>query len=200
MNSPRSPEGSTLITPLERFSAPAITLHWVIAALLLTNFYLGLNYEGLHGMAKFTILQLHKSIGFTVLLRLAFRLLGGGPPPHPDSMKPWEKTVATATHWLFYAFMLALPLSGWVIVSASPTNIPTLLYKTLPIPHLGFIHGLAMPLRRSIAGGTTRTHMIMAWTMIALVVLHVGAALKHHFWDRDSVLHRMIPMLKPRRA
>ena len=203
MNSSSGPPSMRTGSRPRRFSAPAIILHWAVAALLLANFYLGLNYEGAHGLARFTVLQLHKSLGFTVLalslVRLGFRVFGGAPPAHPETMKRWEKAAATAVHWSFYVLMLVLPLSGWIIVSASPTNIPTLLYKTVPVPHLGFIHALAMPVRKSLAGGTTETHLVLAWIMIALFVLHAAAALKHYFWDKDFVLYQMVPFLRPRR-
>ena len=93
------------------------------------------------------MLQLHKSIGFTVLglaiLRLMWRL-ARRPPALPEGMQPWERLAAKATHWTFYFIIFVMPITGWIIVSASPTNIPTLLYKTIPFPHLGFIHELPM--------------------------------------------------------
>jgi cytochrome b561 len=186
-----------------RFSTPAIVLHWAVAALILTNFVLGLRYEDAHGLAKFNILQWHKSVGFTVLalslIRLGLRLFGGHPPSYPDEMKPWEKAVASATHWSFYGLMIALPLTGWVIISASLTNIPTLLYKTIPFPHIGFVHSLPMATRKRLEDGTGEVHEVLAWIMITLFVLHVAAALKHHFWDKDSVLYRMVPFIRPLR-
>ncbi|HTK34672.1 MAG TPA: cytochrome b [Caulobacteraceae bacterium] len=174
----------------------AIVLHWTIAALILGNLYLGLSYANAHGLAKFNLLQLHKSIGFTVLglslLRLATRLLRR-PPPYPDSMKPWEKLAASAVHWGFYVIMIGLPLTGWVIVSASPTNIPTLLFKTVPVPHLEFVHALPMVMRRALETQVSLVHDVLAWGTMALLVLHVGAAMKHQFWNKDGVLYRMAP-------
>ncbi len=187
----------------ERFSGPAIVLHWTIAGLILTNLYLGWRYGNAHGLAKFALLQWHKSVGFTVLalslVRLGFRLFGGRPPPHPEGMQPWEKAAASAVHWGFYVLMLGLPITGWVIVSASPTNIPTLLYKTVPFPHLGFVHALPMATRKGLEQGVGQVHETLAWITLALFVLHVGAALKHQFWNRDQVLYRMAPFLRPPR-
>ncbi len=184
----------------ERFSTPAIILHWVIAGLMIYNLYLGLSYANATGLAKFTILQTHKSIGFTVLglslVRLGLRLFAGSPPGHPAGMKPWEKTAASATHWGFYFMMLALPVTGWVIVSASPTNIPTLLYKKVPFPHIGFVHDLAMPVRKGLEESVGEAHEWLAWITIAMIVLHVGAALKHQFVNKDGVLYRMAPFLR----
>ena len=184
-----------------RFSIPAIVLHWTIAALILANLYLGLRYDSASGMAKFTTLQLHKSVGFTVLalslLRLAWRLIQR-PPPYPATMKPWEKFVASVVHWALYGVMIGLPLTGWVIVSASPTNIPTLLYKTVPFPFLGFVHALPMAARRALEEQVGDVHVFLAFSTMALLVGHIGAALKHQFWDRDEVLYQMIPFLRPR--
>src|SRR5690242_10051819 len=125
---------SDLDASQRRFSAVAIALHWAIAALIVTNIAIGLKTDDLHGLVKFQVLQWHKSFGITVLLlslgRFAWRLVNR-PPPHPHHMPTWESTAATAAHWAFYFLMVALPLTGWIMVSASPTNIPTLLYKTV---------------------------------------------------------------------
>lgn len=187
----------------DRYSSVAIVLHWAIAALILTNFAIGLKYGAAHGLDKFAILQWHKSIGFTILalslLRLAWRVFGRRPPPYPVEMKAWEKGVAHAVHWAFYVLMIGLPLTGWIVVSASPTNIPTLLYKVIPFPHLGFIHDLPMDVRRSLGDQVGEVHEWLAWIMASLFVLHVAAALKHQFIDKDGVLGRMIPFLRSAR-
>lgn len=189
-----------MATSRDRYSALAILLHWTIAALILTNLYLGLTYVNAHGLAKFNLLQLHKSVGFTVLafslVRLVWRLVHR-PLLYPDGMASWEKLAASATHWGFYVVMIGLPLTGWVIVSASPTNIPTLLYKTLPFPHLGFVHALPMATRRMLEGQVSQVHEVLAWGTMGLLALHVGAALKHQFWNKDGVLYRMAPFLRP---
>ena len=188
------------MTVSARYSGPAVLLHWVIAGLILANFMIGLKYGAAHGLDKFAILQWHKSIGFTILalslLRLTWRLLGRRPPPYPPQMMGWEKIAATSVHWAFYALMIGLPLTGWVLVSASPTNIPTLLYKIVPWPHLGFIHDLPMAERRSLADQVSEIHEWLAWIMAALFVLHVGAALKHQFVVKDGLLARMAPFLR----
>jgi cytochrome b561 len=150
-------------------------------------------------LLKFQVFQLHKSVGFTILalslVRLAWRLIHR-PPPYPATMKPWEKHAASAVHWGFYGIMIGMPLTGWVIVSASPTNIPTLIFKTVPFPHLGFIHSLPMVTRRMLEEKVGDVHVVLAWTTICLLLLHVGAALKHQFWNKDGVLYRMAPFLR----
>lgn len=185
----------------DRFSIPAICLHWAIAALLLFNIWLGWQYDGLKGLAQFKVLQLHKSVGITVLvltlLRFALRL-AIRPPPLPAHMPIWEKAAAHATHWAFYAIMLGLPLTGWIMVSASPTNLPTFLYQNLGLhltwPHLGFVHDMAMPARKSAEHASSTVHHLLVKITYVLFVLHVAAALKHHFVNRDDVLWRMLPV------
>ena len=180
-----------------RYSAVAIGLHWTIAALIVTNIVLGLQSNALKGMAQFNLLQWHKSFGITVLAlsvaRLAWRLVNPS-PPYPAHMPAWEKTAAAATHWGFYVLMIGLPLTGWIMVSASPLNIPTLLYKTIPWPFIGVVHALPIGQRKGLEDLMGSVHAILAWTAIALLVLHVAAALKHQFWNRDVVLWRMAPL------
>ena len=186
-----------------RYSAVAITLHWVIAALILYNLYIALQLDDLRGLAKFNLFQIHKSVGLTVLMlslaRLAWRLTHR-PPPLPAETPRWEKFGAHAAHWALYALMIGIPLTGWVIVSASPTNIPTLIFKTVPWPHLGFVHDLAMPARRLLEKQLGEVHMALGFGMGFLIVLHVAAALKHQFWNRDEVLGRMLPFVRAKSA
>jgi cytochrome b561 len=186
-----------------RYSAIAIALHWAIAALILYNLYLGLTLENLHGLAKFNTFQIHKSVGLTVLvlslLRLTWRLTHR-PPLLPAKMPGWERLGALTVHWVLYALMIGIPLTGWVIVSASPTNIPTLVFKTIPWPHLAFIHDLAMPVRRGLEKQVGQVHMLLAYAMGALIVGHIAAALKHQFWNRDEVLSHMLPFARPKSA
>lgn len=186
-----------------RYSTVAIILHWVIAGLILFNLYLALQFDGLRGLAKFNAFQLHKSVGLTVLMlslaRLAWRLTHR-PPPLPAEMPRWEKFGAQAAHWVLYGLMIGIPLTGWVVVSASPTNLPTVIFKTMPWPHLGFIHDLSMPLRRSLEDQVEQVHMLLGFGMGFLIILHVAAALKHQFWNRDEVLSHMLPFVRPKSA
>jgi cytochrome b561 len=184
-----------------RYSAVAILLHWLIAALILLNIWFGWRMGQLKGLAQFELFQLHKSIGITVLLlsvaRLLWRLLHPA-PAYPAAMTRAEKTAAATAHWALYGFMILLPLTGWVIVSASLYNLPTLLFKTVPWPHIGFIHALPDATRKLLEDQVGEVHEWLAWTLLALVVFHIAAALKHHLWDRDDVMVRMLPLLRRR--
>jgi cytochrome b561 len=187
-----------------RYSAVAIALHWLIAALILTNIGLAWTFQNTpQGLAWFKLIQLHKSVGITVLLlsvaRLGWRLVNP-PPPEPAGLKPWERIASRTVHWGFYVVMLGLPLSGWVLVSASLKGLPTLLYGALPWPHLGFVHGLPVEARKVWSKDAANVHGLLAWLTYFLVVLHVGAATKHWLLDRDPVIGRMIPFLRARDA
>jgi cytochrome b561 len=183
------------------YSSLAITFHWVIALLIVGNFLGGLYMGDLleptatpaQKQLGFTIVQLHKSFGLTVLvlslLRLGLRLAWGA-PPLPDHMTPLERTLAKLTHWAFYAIMILVPLSGWVMVSASPLGFPTQYFGLFEWPHL------PVATSKATSGSAGEAHEIMAWIGVGLFVLHVGGALKHQFLDRDDVLARMLPFLK----
>lgn len=181
---------------VRRYTLVAIVLHWAIAAAVLTNLYLGWRMNRAEGMDKFTLFQLHKSVGITVLaltlLRLVWRL-AHRPPTLPPTMTRWERTAAHSAHLVFYLLMVAMPLTGWAIVSASALNIPTLLYGTIPLPHLGFVHDLSLAGRHGVETGAGTTHVLLAYLFAGLIVLHVAAALKHQFLDRDEVMFRMMP-------
>lgn len=181
-----------------RFSSVAIALHWAIALLIFTNIVLAWKFGALkEGLAWFRLIQLHKSIGITVLLLSSARLLWRivhPPPAYPAQMKRWEKAAASAVHWGFYGIMLGLPLTGWAMVSASPTNLKTLLFHKVPWPHIGFIHALPLSERKPLTDVLEGLHGQLANLAYVLIVLHVAAALRHQFFTRDRVLWRMLPL------
>lgn len=199
-------------TLTRQYTAIAIVLHWAIAFAIAFNLALGfwMHLTAEHGQASagvFEAFQLHKSVGLTVLAlslaRLAWRLTHA-PPPLPAHMPGWEKIVARATHWAFYALMIALPLSGWLYVSAGwsheagrPFSVPTIFFGLFPVPHLLGLAEQSLGARESAANAAFTAHWVLAYLTIALGVLHVVAALKHHFFDRDETLAHMIPGLKP---
>lgn len=179
-----------------RYSAVAMVLHWAIAGLIAWNLVLGFRMHAAKGLAQFNLFQLHKSVGISILLfslvRLAWRLTHR-PPPLPATMRGWEKAVAHVTHIALYLIMIGMPLTGWIVVSTSPLNIPTLLFHTIPWPHVPVVHDLAGPLKARINAGFDVSHMILAWGALALIALHVGGALKHMLVERDGVASRMLP-------
>lgn len=183
----------------KRYTSIAIILHWVIAAAIIYQLWLGLAMP--HGdevatRAEFEMIQLHKSVGVTILLlslaRLGWRLTHR-PPALPAAMAGWEKLAARATHWAFYGLMIGTPLVGWAMVSASPLGVDTVLFDILPWPHLPGFEGLED--KAAAAEALAEIHEYLAFSMIGLLALHVAAALKHQFVNRDGVLGRMIPFL-----
>ena len=178
-----------------RYTAVAVGLHWIIAALILLNLALGFRMSLVTGLAQFNIFQLHKSVGITVLLlslaRLGWRL-AHPPPPEPAGLKAWERAAALAVHWSFYAIMIGMPLTGWLIVSTSPYDLPTLLYRLVPWPHLP-VHDLAAGPKAAVNHAASSVHVALAWSTVALLALHLGAVVKHQALDGHPVLGRMTP-------
>ena len=183
----------------KRYGAVAMTLHWLIALIIIGMLILGKYMADLpdNDPSRFDLIQLHKSIGITILtlsvLRVLWRLVNKV-PPLPAHMPAWERFAAHASHLLLYVLIIGIPLSGWAMVSASPLGIPTIWFGAVEIPHLPGLQGFA---DQHAAEHTFRdTHELLGDLMIALLLVHVGAALKHHFYDRDDVLVRMLPFTK----
>ena len=175
--------------PTTRYTRVAIGFHWTIAALIVVNLAIGLLHDFLKGVP---LIPLHKSIGITVLVlsiaRLAWRLAHPA-PALPAGVPGWQRAASAATHWALYALMILMPLTGWWFVSAATKRYPLDWFGLFPVPFLPVSSG--GPFNRE-------AHELLGWTMLALILLHVAAALKHHLVDRDTVLLRMLPAA-PRR-
>jgi cytochrome b561 len=170
----------------DRYSRGAIAFHWVIAALVLFNLWLGLFHDALP--REWKVMPLHKSLGVTILVlsigRLAWRLMHK-PPHFPARMPGWEKAAAKAAHWLFYALLLILPLSGWVF-SSDPD-------RTRVISWFGLLDLPVLPVSHAVAEAAKEGHEILGWAMAILVAVHILAALRHHLILRDDTLKRILP-------
>jgi len=180
----------------DTYGTVAVTLHWLIAIAILVNIRYGVTMVDNEDYAAY---QTHKSLGITILalslLRLAWRL-ANPPPPLPAHMPRWERFAAHASHWAFYALMIGVPLGGWLYISASPTSdyVTTKVWGLFELPLIPPLPDLAD--RKAIADRLEDAHAVMGfYGFLGLMALHVAAALKHHFWDRDTVLTRMIPFL-----
>jgi cytochrome b561 len=174
-----------------RYSTVAIVLHWLIALAIFGTFVLGLTMRELElSPLKLRLYSYHKWIGVSifllVLLRLGWRL-AHRPPPPPPGMPVWQLRAAQFTHVLLYVLTLAVPLSGWLMSSASGFQVIYL--GLLPIPDL-------LPKNKELAAQLALAHQVLNFTMAFLVIMHVAAALKHHFFDRDNVLTRMLPLIR----
>ena len=178
-----------------RYGSVAKTLHWLIALAIIALLVVGKYMHGLpnNDPDKFALYQLHKSFGISVLalsvVRVLWRLTNKV-PPMPAAMPGWQKWAAHAGHLGLYALMIAIPLSGWAMVSASTLGIPTMLFGAVELPNLPIAPD------RETHELFEETHELLGNLMILLLIGHVLAALKHHFIDRDTVLRRMLPFAK----
>jgi len=174
-----------------RYGAVAQTFHWVIAALVVTQFVLANLAEDLPiGVHKLALLARHKSFGMTVLMLAILRVLWRlthRPPELPSAMKPVERMLAQSTHVAFYVLLFAMPLTGWLMSSAK--NYSVSWFGLFTWPNLIGKNEAAFNLLRS-------THGILSAVLFAIAVLHILAALKHHYWHKDDVLLRMLPFAK----
>jgi cytochrome b561 len=172
----------------EPYSSTARTFHWLTAALVATQVPLGV-YMVYRGEAtKFdattgTLYDTHKLLGVTifaiVLLRLLYRLARGA-PGHEPTIEPWQRVVSRINHWLLYLFLLLVPIGGYLGVSYYGAAAP---------------FGIQLPVfvekNEDLAKAVFNLHRLGALILLALVTLHVTAALYHHFIRKDNVLRRM---------
>lgn len=178
---------------MARYTTVAVFLHWIIAVAIFATMALGVYMHELElSPARLKLYAYHKWIGVTifglVLLRLAWRL-AHRPPPPPANMPAWQHRAAAGAHAALYLLTLAIPLSGWLMSSAYGFQVVYL--GVLPIPDL-------LARDKALADQLRDVHYALNILMFAVLVLHVAAALKHHVVDRDDVLARMLPLLKPR--
>ena len=171
-----------------KYDAVAMSLHWLIALLLIFMLFFGEDLMDEKEVGRFGP-SLHVSIGSAILvlnvLRLVWRLFNP-PPAYPASMAPWERVASTATHLLFYVLLIGIPLMGWLatpkFLSEEGSMAGLTLFGAFPLPG---VPSLDLPMKG--------IHELGSNVGIALLALHVLAALKHHFINRDGVLRRMLP-------
>lgn len=187
----------TMVTERDyrRYSHGAIAFHWTIAAFVIVNLVIGIVHEDLAKPVAGLLMGWHRALGILILAlsigRLAWRL-AYRPPPLPP-MPGWQVGVAHALHWLFYFLIIAMPLTGWWMASAGLKRHPIDFFGLFPIPFLPVTQGPG-----GLGGGAHIFHVYAGWTMAALVLLHIAAALRHHYVDKNTVLARMMPGLAPR--
>jgi len=162
-------------------------LHWIVVILVVVQYVLAESAEELPiGMEKLAVLSQHKSVGITILVialvRVAWRLLDRPPPPPP--MPAWQRAASTLVHWGLYALLFAMPLTGWMMSSAA--NYPVSWFGLVQLPDL------VMP-SEDLKEVLEELHEGLFVALLSLAGLHVLAALKHQFVDRDGLLGRMLP-------
>lgn len=175
-----------------RYSSLSIFLHWLIA-LLVAGQFIGMSYlEGLERGDPFLGpgYMLHKSTGLTILaltlVRIVARLTEKF-PELPEHMAMWERILARSTHIGFYGLLLLMPVSGWAFGVTAERGLDW--YGLFGVPELP-LAGL-----REVAH---EAHEVGAYAFLVLIAAHVAGALKHHLLDRDTVLHRMLPVVRQR--
>jgi cytochrome b561 len=183
-------------TDCGRYTPVGIAFHWIMAFLVL--FQLGWGwYTGFlwPGGDKLFAYQVHSAAGLPVLLlavgRVIWRLMIPGPYNDADT-QGWQSTSAYAIHYLFYLCFFGLPLSGWAMWSSVAEPGPLYLAGAIPWPRMPF-EELPLHLRWSILDWAEDAHFLLVWLLALIVPLHVGAALKHHFWDHHDVLRGILP-------
>ncbi|PHR60196.1 MAG: cytochrome B [Robiginitomaculum sp.] len=175
----------------------AVRLHWCIAILII-----GLLAGGLlmgyipndNTSLRFAVYNWHKTLGLLVLVLTLFRLywrLTHKPPAQVDGVKAWEEKIAGLVHAIFYGFMIVMPLVGWAIISTS--RFPSRLMNMFPLPKLPMLSGAENA--KQLHQVFEKTHEVLAYLAIALIVLHVGAAIKHQLGGKP-ILARMIPAMQ----
>ena len=174
------------------YTRTAVTLHWLIALLIVAAFSLGLIMSDMPGltMTKLKYFSWHKWLGVTIFILLLARALWRlthPAPPLPLSMTTWERQVAGWMHRLFYALLIVIPLTGYFYSLAA--GVPVVYLGIIPLPVL-------IDKNDALKEILDNAHSVLNFSMAGLVALHVLAGLKHHFVDHDGVLARMLPFLK----
>ena len=173
----------------QRYTNVAIVFHWLIALLIIGSFTMGLVMTDMPGLTptKLKYYSWHKWAGVTILglatLRLLWRLAHPA-PAYPSSMPDWQKTSANALHSLLYVLMFAVPLSGYFYTLAA--GFPVVYFGLFELPVLIAKNEELKPILKEL-------HFWLNMLLAGTVAMHVAAALKHHFIDRDGIIKRMMP-------
>src|SRR5689334_3738697 len=170
------------------WNSAAKFFHWLVALLIFTQIALGLAAVNWPlSPTKLNLFFWHKSIGMTVLVLVAIRLLwrfSSSIPALPADTPGWERHAAHASHFLLYVAMIGLPVSGWVLSSAS--GVPFQIFWTVPLPAIA-------PIDKDTAEFAKHVHHAFFFLLIPLLIAHIGAALRHHYVKRNDVLRRILP-------
>ena len=183
----------------ERYSGVAVALHWLVAIGIIYNLWVGLGFDDLeaaHSPLLRPTIDLHKSIGITVIGLVVLRVLWkvGHPGPAPMAgLKPWERKLSVGTHHLLYLLMVVVPLAGWLHDSAwkAAGEHPLVLYGFLPwfrLPLFGWLSDAGKDHWHDALGAV---HGLSAKLLIGILALHIAGALKHQFLDGQAQFRRM---------
>ena len=174
----------------ERYNGAAIALHWITAILVVANLTLGLSMVDLPiSPRKLNWYLWHKSIGITIFLLTSVRVGWRAIRSHPEAvpMPRWQRRASVVSHASMYLLLLLIPVSGWLHSSA--TGVQVVYLGLVPLPNL-------LPKDKALGDALRVVHVTLNSVLVAVVCVHIAAAFKHHFVDRDAVLTRMLPFLK----
>ena len=174
---------------MQRYTRPAILLHWLIAVLIIGAFVMGLVMTDIPGLTptKLKYYAWHKWAGVTILALAALRLLwrlANRAPPYPAAMPRWQQSTAHYLHCLLYGLMFAVPLSGYLYTLSA--GVPVVYFGVFKLPLLIDANAELKPVLKAV-------HYWLNMGLAGAVGLHVVAALKHAFIDRDGIMQRMLP-------
>ena len=179
-----------------RYTNAAIALHWLIAIGIIANVSLAWIWPLLADESVRPAIDTHKSIGITVLglaiMRLLWRLTHQ-PPALPTGYAKWEVTASHVTHWLLYAIIFAMPLTGWIMDSAwkDAATHPMHWFDLFEWPRIGFVMALPHAQKEGLHDAFGTAHRLAGYALYGLFALHVAGALKHQWVDRQQELQRM---------
>ena len=181
---------------VQRYTRIAVVLHWLVAVLIVVNVGLALSVDFLPDEWVRPVIDTHKSTGITVLGLVLLRILwraGHPPPPMPTHHPRWERWSALVAHGVLYSLILLLPLSGWLHDSAwkDAATHPMRLFALVPFPRLGFIETIEPVRKEALHTLFGTVHTAFGYVLYGLLALHIGAALKHQWIDREQELQRM---------
>jgi len=179
-----------------KYTKIAVLLHWLIALLILCNIALGLGSNYVPDADVRKVIDLHKSIGITVLALAFIRFFwrfSHTPPPLPADYARWEHVAAQAAHVALYFLIFALPITGWIHDSAwsAAASHPMQLFWVIPWFRLGFITGLDPATKEMVHSLFGTIHVYLGYALYGVLGLHVLGALKHQFVDKQPELQRM---------
>jgi len=170
---------------MQTYDRVAAAIHWLTALMVIALIILAFGGDLLEEIfGEFRPIALHKSLGMTVFVLTVFRLiwrLGHKPPPLPASTPAWQRAAAPAAHAMIYAFLLGMPILGYVFGSGGPYPMQ---YFGIDLPKLAFIS-------KPVADAAHLAHEIGGYAITALLLTHISAALWHHFVQRDGLISRM---------
>ena len=170
----------------QEYSVGSKLFHWLIALLVISMLSVSFFLEDFPEVIRPTAIMWHKSIGITVLLLMLLRglwIIQSGKPELPAAVPQWERFLSHFVQYSFYLLLILMPICGWVM-SVSGGKVPSFFgLFNLPLP--GIIPN------KNLANWMFEAHRTIAWLIIGFLFLHIAGALKHHFFDKDSVLRRI---------